>query len=513
MSTYDIEAVRADLTARLVAALGPDAVLGEDAAAEFRDPYALDQTAHEPGLVVQPASVEEVQAILAIANELGVPVWTNSVGRNFGYGGGAPIVGGSIVLNLRRMNRVLEINEQAGYALIEPGVQFFDLYTAIKAQGAKLMMSVPDLGWGSITGNLLEHGVGATPMADHAGAVCGMEVVLADGTVMRTGMGASAGNAMWNRHKRGFGPMLDSIFMQSNFGVVTKIGIWLAPQPETILTGQVALSDETAIKDLIEAIRPLVMDGTIQGFPLIASSPEPQDGRASVFDDTSSSSKLRKLSAVQFPGRWYCRVGFYGHDSIVTAQAELLREAIKDVPTAVLELRRYRGDQPAEEFAPQDLCAAGIPNMAMLDLLHAHFGETMGHVDISLVVPFEGEAAAAHEAMVQQALAEADLVGAFAWLANPRSLVGVCMILFDTQDEEEKRRAYDVAILLAERAKHEQSWNEYRGHPELTEHIVQTFDFGDHALWRTYGKIKDALDPNGTLSPGNHGIWPAGRRD
>lgn len=499
--------------ARLAKAIGADAVLlADDRIAEFRDPYgAPGSTDYQPSFVVQPCTVEEVQAVLAIANELVVPVWTNSQGRNYGYGGGAPIISGSIVLNLRRMNKILEINEDAGYALIEPGVQFFDLYEAIKRQGAKLMMSVPDLGWGSMTGNLLEHGVGATTLADHAGAVCGMEVVLADGTVIRTGMGAAEGSTLWNRHKRGFGPMLDPIFMQSNFGVVTKVGIWLTPQPETIITGSVAVEAEEGIKGLIDAIRPLVLDGTIQGFPLIASSPLPEDGRATPFDDTSSSSKLRKLSALQFPGRWYCRIGFYGHHAVVQAQADILRQAVADMPTAQVELRTYRGDQRAQEFLPQDFCAAGIPNMEMLNLLHAHFGDTTGHVDFSAVIPFDGESAAKQEALVQHALREAGLVGAFAWLANPRSLIGVCMILFDTRDADEAAAAYRVAIELAEKAR-KLGWNEYRGHPALIEHIVGTYDFNDHAIYKAYGLIKDALDPNGILSPGNHGIWPSACR-
>jgi 4-cresol dehydrogenase (hydroxylating) len=100
-----------------------------------------------------PDSVEEVQAILRIANEYRIPLWTSSQGRNNGYGGAAPRVSGAVVLSLRRMNRVLEVNEESATALIEPGVRFFDLYDHLRATGSKLWMSVPDLGWGSVVGN------------------------------------------------------------------------------------------------------------------------------------------------------------------------------------------------------------------------------------------------------------------------------------------------------------------------------------------------------------------------
>src|SRR5437762_9228333 len=59
---------------------------------------------------------------------------------------------------------------------LEPGVRWFDLYEAIKAGAHKLMVSVPDLGWGSVIGNTLDHGLTYLPQALDMGAQCGMEV-------------------------------------------------------------------------------------------------------------------------------------------------------------------------------------------------------------------------------------------------------------------------------------------------------------------------------------------------
>ncbi|MEA2177465.1 MAG: 4-cresol dehydrogenase (hydroxylating) flavoprotein subunit, partial [Solirubrobacteraceae bacterium] len=131
-------------------ALGADAVLTSPGElAEFGDPYApAGSDEQEAAAVVQPASVEEVQAVVHIAREHGVSLWTTSQGRNNGYGGSAPRVRGSVVVNLRRMNRVLEVDEEHAYAVVEPGVSFFDLYEAVR--GRKLWISTPDLGWGSV---------------------------------------------------------------------------------------------------------------------------------------------------------------------------------------------------------------------------------------------------------------------------------------------------------------------------------------------------------------------------
>jgi 4-cresol dehydrogenase (hydroxylating) flavoprotein subunit len=94
-----------------------------------------------------------------------VPVWTHGQGRNNGYGGPAPRVRGCVIVSLRNMNQVLEINEELGYAVVEPGVRWFDLYEAIEAQGAGYMLSIADLGWGSVVGNTLEHGGTYLPYA------------------------------------------------------------------------------------------------------------------------------------------------------------------------------------------------------------------------------------------------------------------------------------------------------------------------------------------------------------
>lgn len=496
--------------ARMIEAIGTEAVLTEESRVrEFHDPYeGADAEQYQPSFVVQPATVEEVREAVRIAGELGIRLWTSSTGRNYGYGGSAPVVNGSVVLNLRRMNRILEIDEEAGYALLEPGVTFFDLYNELKARGSKLWISVPDLGWGSIVGNSLEHGYGYTVHGDHAGAVCGMEVVLASGEVVRTGLGAMSNSPMWQRHKRGFGPSLDSLFMQSNFGVVTKMGVWLMPEPEVFTTGSLICHDDEDITSLVEALRPLVLDGTIQGHPLIVSSPEPPDGRAAPDEDTSGASLQRKASATFPPGRWNARIAFYGPEPIVTAREDVVRKAVAHIPNLSIELRRYRGDVTAEDVHPLDLVPAGIPNMFLLEMIHTHLGHRVGHIDFSPVIPFSGEAAARHERMVQDILTEEGLVAGFGWIANSRSLVGACMVFYDFDDPEQVRAARNAVERMCDQAA-EWGWSEYRAHPSLIDKVTDNFDFGDYALPRLYTTLKDALDPAGTLSPGNHGIRPS----
>ena len=198
----------------------------------YRDSYSPFWHESEepiPSAAVAPDGVEQVQAVVKIANKYKIPLWTISTGKNLGYGGSAPLLGGSVVLDLKRMNRVLEVNDKNHYALVEPGVSYFDLYRYIQDKGLKVWIDPPDPGWGSLVGNALERGGGYTPMRDHFDCHCGMEVVLANGDVVRTGMGALPNAKTWQQYKYGFGPYVDGIFSQSNFGVVTKMGFWLFP--------------------------------------------------------------------------------------------------------------------------------------------------------------------------------------------------------------------------------------------------------------------------------------------
>jgi 4-cresol dehydrogenase (hydroxylating) len=100
------------------------------------------------------------------------------------YGGSAPVVRGTVVLDLHRMNKLIEVNHEYAYAMVEPGVSFFDLFEYIDKNDYNLWPSVPALGWGSVLGNVLERGFGYTPNGEHSQQQCGMEIVLSNGEIV-----------------------------------------------------------------------------------------------------------------------------------------------------------------------------------------------------------------------------------------------------------------------------------------------------------------------------------------
>lgn len=491
---------------RFTHALGADAVLAAGALFdEFRDPFeGPGAQGHHASLVVQPESAEQIQAIVKIAGELGIHLWTSSMGRNFGYGGSAPVVDGAVVLNLRRMNRILEIDARQGYARIEPGVSFHQLYKALRDDDVPLMMSVPDLGWGSIIGNALEHGYGYNLLGDHGSALCGLEAVLANGELLRTGQGAIANSPLWSCHRRGFGPLLDDLFKQSSFAVVTQAGLWLAPRPEIIATGTIMCQQEADIVPLIDMIRGLLREDVLQGIPMIVGTPADDGAEAA----GAGRFTLANLKTVLRPGRWNVRFALYGRADMIAVRQRILERAVAGIAGAALELRTYPGDAGPEQVEPRDYISAGIPNQVLLERLKAVFGETFGHMDFSPVIPCTGEAALRLDQTVREVSVRHGLLGPVGMLLNPRSMVGACMLMFDASDASRVQAARAAVRELYERAA---QWGcaPYRAHVALADEVAARFDFNDHALARTYSRIKDALDPAGILSPGNHGIWPS----
>ncbi len=95
---------------------------------------------------------------------------------------------------------------------------------------------------------------------------------------------------------------------------------------------------------------------------------------------------------------------------------------------------------------------------------------------------------------------------------NPRHLMHVFLILFEKQDPiSDERRPHDVRG-TGETGGRSGCFGEYRSHLAFMDEVGEQYAYGGHALRRLVETLKDGLDPNGILSPGKQGIWPAGMR-
>jgi 4-cresol dehydrogenase (hydroxylating) len=500
-------------------ALGADRVItSEDDLREWRDPFQFDSwDEYTASAVVMPESVGEVQEVVRIAGRHGVPLWTHSQGRNNGYGGPAPRVSGSVIVSLRRMNRVLEINEECAYAVVEPGVRWFDLYEALQAGGHKLMLSIADLGWGSVIGNTLDHGITYLPYGQDQQMQCGMEVVLADGSVMRTGMGALPGGKAWNVYKRGLGPTVDQLFMQSNYGIVTKMGVWLMPEPECYHPVWVRASRDSDLEPLVNTLRRLMLDGTIRGVPqiintvlfgsMMSSRDQWWTGAGPIPDD-----EITRMGRELDIGRWMLRCALYGDEAVVDHQFAKLRAAFGAIDGVdVWGSKHAPADIPSLEN-PHERVMGGVPNLDLNQMTGWYGGEEGGHIGFSPIAPLTGRDASELRDLMRGMLAEAGLDYMASLLpVSARSFAHITMVIYDTKNEQQVRSAFDVSKRLVEQAA-KQGYGEYRAHLDFMDLAARQYSWNDHAYMRFCETIKDAVDPRGILSPGKQGIWPKSMR-
>ncbi len=199
--------------------------------AEERYIYSRDMGTMEPSfpdLVVMPGSTEEVRQIALLANEKGLPLAP--------MGGGLTLSGicrplkGGIVLDMKRMDRILEVNETSRYALVEAGVSQGVLQSYLKRHHPRLKHSIPDSPpIATIAGNVLIHGSGHLSAASgfHSEMLNGLEAVLPTGEVVK--IGSCAASPYW--FSRAPLPDLAGLFVgwTGTTGVVTKLAIKLYP--------------------------------------------------------------------------------------------------------------------------------------------------------------------------------------------------------------------------------------------------------------------------------------------
>lgn len=498
---------------RFEAIVGADGLLATpEELVDSADPYAFGAGPFAPSAALSPKSVEEIQAILKVANETRIPLWTVSRGRNYGYGGSAPRLAGSIILDLKRMNRIITVDEDSAYALIEPGVSFFDLYDHFQANGQKLWMSSPALSWGSVVGNALERGLGTHSYADHETNICGMEIALADGDILRTGIGGGLdGGPTWQVNRGSFGPSPEGLFLQSNYGIVTKMGMWMMPCPECFRICEVKFPKDSDLGPMIETLRPLKVDGTIDCRAIavnairiaqgVSKRTDWYDGKGAVPDSAIEAMK-QKFGI----GAWNLIFGLYGLEGVVEARHKIVKEAFEKIPGAEFKSTKYAGDAAKDEIETRHHMFAGIPGIQHLAIL-GWAGENGAHLGFSPISPLTAKDAMRQATMVRETAARFGFDYGTAFGALGRRLNHVFMIVFDKTDEEETARARAMFKAMVEEGA-AAGYGEYRTHLAYMDLVAEQYQFNNHAQRRFNETIKDALDPNGILSPGKQGIWP-----
>jgi len=308
-----------------------------------------------------------------------------------------------------RMNRILEVNEKFGYVLLEPGVSYFQLYEHLQASGSGLMIDCPDLGWGSVVGNALDRGVGYTPYGDHFMWQTGLEVVLPEGDVLRTGMGGVPGSTTWQLFPYGFGPYPDGMFSQSNLGIVTKMGIALMQRPPGSMTFLITFENEADLGRIVDVMLPLRINmAPLQNVPIlrnivldagvVSHRDEWYDG-----DGPLPPEAIERMKRELNLGYWNFYGTLYGPRPVIDGFYAVIKEAFGTIPGARFytnEDRPEAGDRGAHVLHDRHRINNGIPGLDELKLMD--WIPDAGHIAFSPVSAPDGEEALKQFRMVRR---------------------------------------------------------------------------------------------------------------
>jgi 4-cresol dehydrogenase (hydroxylating) len=496
--------------------------------------------ANRVGAILQPEDRQQVQECVRIANRCAVPVYPISGGKNWGYGSRAPSCDGAVMLDLRRLNRILDFSEDLAYVTVEPGVTQGQLYTFLRDRKSRLWMDAsgasPDA---SIVGNTVDRGFGHTPYGDHFAHCCGLEIVLPGGEVIDTGFSRFSGSSTGPLYGWGVGPSLDGLFSQSNLGIITRMTVWLMPAPEYFQAFFFRSDDQDGLGPVVEALRPLRLDGTLRSTVHIGNDYKVLSGlRQYPWDEMGGATPLSSGVMARFRktlkfGWWNGSGGLYGTKAQVAEARRLLRRALHG-KVAKLQFLDDRMLRLAIRFAKPYSLISGWDLSRTLELLQPVYGlmkgiptadavastywrkrtpppaamdpdrDGCGLLWCSPIAPAEGGHARRLTALASEILISHGFEPQMSLsMVNERTLACVISITYDRAVPDEDERALVCHRELVRRMA-ENGYYLYR----LGLHSMEgLYAGGSHAA--LLDSIKQLLDPNRVLAPGRY--EPCGR--
>ena len=483
--------------------------------------------------ILRPANSTQVQECLKIANQFSLPLYPISSGKNWGYGSRVPVSDGCALLDLARLNQIVDFNEELAYVTIEPGVTQRQLYQFLKGHSSNLWMdatgSSPD---SSLIGNIVERGFGHTPYGDRFANVCGLEVILPTGECIHTGFGRFNNARATSVYRWGVGAYLDGLFSQSNLGIVTKVTLWLMPAPEYFQAFYFSIKQDNQLAEVINALRPLRLNGTIKSAVHVGNSYKVLSSiRQYPWAETEGVTPLSPELMNHFAqtwdfGAWNGSGGLYGTKRQVAEARRLIKQALKG---KVRKLQFLDDGKLAllPKIAKQYQQLTGLNLPEMLKLIKPVYGlmkgiptdtqlkstywrkkdsppeqinpdrDQCGLIWCAPVAPLEGKQATTIAKMATQIILEHQ----FEPLISMTMLTGRCLsciitIAFDREIPGEDERALNCYYDLSKQL-NQAGYYPYRLG-------IQSMDMlaGAEASYQLLlSKIKQALDPNQILAP------------
>ncbi|MDG2320008.1 MAG: FAD-binding oxidoreductase [Rhodospirillaceae bacterium] len=243
--------------------LGPDGVITDPEDLAY---YATDISGEGevlPLCVIRPIAVDQLCQAVTIANGLGLPLVPRGGGMSYTQGY-LPEQPNSVMVDLGALNQIEDINEGDMYVTVQAGCTWATLYDALKERGLRTPYFGPLSGMSSTVGGAASNNSTFFGSGTHGAmseSVLGLDVVMADGSLLETGASAADGR---NPFLRSFGPDLSGLFLGDcgAFGIKARVTLRLIALPavedylsyaferiEDIALAHVALAKENIVAE------------------------------------------------------------------------------------------------------------------------------------------------------------------------------------------------------------------------------------------------------------------------
>ena len=500
--------------------------------------------ARGPNAVLRPNSTGEVQALVRQAREDCQALYPISKGLNWGYGSRSPVGPGNTLVDLSGMNRIRnadQISRDHPIAVIEPGVTQGQLFGFLAERCPDLTFNVTGAGTEtSLIGCGLERGVGY--YGPRREDLFGLEVVTGTGEILKTGFRRLGEESpLAHLHPDGLGPILDGLFFQGNFGIVTSACLRLRPRRPREVAVSLALYRSAELGTLIDTLAQLKRDGLLTSVTHIGNRArnhstltygvtqylETHSGRT----PEQALKEAGRVLGLLAPNEWATLAAVTGNAGQVRAALREIRRRTKrlarvmvitdrllDVGFAITHALRFLPFARASAAAihamrPLHRLALGEPTDIPIENLLWKFGHPnmntheldasrCGLLFVNPALPLSGalvmDVIAGMEAIAKR---HGHVLYTTLNIETMTSMVAVINLLFDRTDPEQLERAHRCADELL-RYVQERGLSPYRARIDMMDKIVSA----DDPYWQTIRRLKTVFDPDNIIAPGRYNL-------